>query len=512
MKLGRRRLASNDGKSKGSKVKGAQRFIVLSILFFVGSIADAQFAGQSVGRPSQTDESNTPTPMAGAPATPASQNLSLGVFSGSGKVDKPVPGEISISILEAIDRGIRHNLGLLLSQEQTASARAQYRRELSALLPNISGRASDSIQQINLAAFGIPLPAGLTSPVIGPFNVFDARAAMSETFLDFSALNRVHQAAENEKTARFTLQDARELVVLVVGNQYLLTQAAASRLETAKVQLNTAQTIFEQTQDLKKAGVSAGIDVLRAQVQMQTQQQRLLVAQNQLEQQKLTLARIIGLPVSQQFRLTDTIPYAPLPPLDFDQALAEAYKQRPEYLAAESRVRSAELALKASKAEHLPTAELNGDFGVLGKTLGSAENTYTISAGVRIPIFQGGRAQADIAQSESDLRQTRLQLEDLHNRVEQEVRSALLDVQSSNQQVAVAKQSIDLANEELKQTQDRFKAGVSGSLDVVQAQESVATANETYIQALYVNNVAKLTLARALGVAEKQTRAFLGGK
>ncbi|HWG48615.1 MAG TPA: TolC family protein [Candidatus Acidoferrales bacterium] len=492
-------------------MKGAQGLILLYFLLFMGSIADAQLPGQRANSTSQTDQSSTPV-AAPATANSASQGLLLGVFSGSGKVDKAVPGDIPISIVDAIDRGIRHNLGLLLSQEQTASARAQYRRSLSVLLPNISGRASDSIQQINLAAFGIPLPAGLTSPVIGPFNVFDARATMSETFLDFSALNRVHEAAENEKTARFTLQDARELVVLVVGNQYLLTVAAAARLDTAKVQLNTAQTIFQQTQDLKKAGVSAGIDVLRAQVQMQTQQQRVLAAQNQVEQQKLTLARIIGLPVSQQFSLTDKVPYAPLPPLDIDQALAEAYKQRPEYLAAESRVRSAELALKAAKAEHLPTAELNGDFGVLGKTLGSAENTYTISAGVRIPIFQGGRAQADVAQSESDLRQDRLQLEDLHNRVEQEIRSALLDVQSSNQQVAVAKQSIDLASEELKQTQDRFKAGVSGSLDVVQAQESVATANDTYIQALYVNNVAKLTLARALGVAEKQTRAFLGGK
>ena len=149
---------------------------------------------------------------------------------------------------------------------------------------------------------------------------------------------------------------------------------------------------------------------------------------------------------------------------------------------------------------------------MLGRNINSAENTYTISAGIRIPIFQGGRAQADIAQSESDLRQSRLQLEDLHNQVEQEVRSALLDVQTTNEQVLVAKQSIDLAGETLKQAQDRFKAGVSGSLDVVQAQESVATANETYIEALYSNNVAKLTLARALGVAEKQTKAFLGGK
>ncbi|HET9184457.1 MAG TPA: TolC family protein [Candidatus Angelobacter sp.] len=482
--------------------KGAQAIVLSVFLPFGGSFAIAQLPGQAPSQPQQQ-----PVP---APAPP--QNLSLDVFNGSGKIDKPTPGEIPISILDAIDRGIRHNLGLLLSQEQSESARAEYRRSLSALLPNLSGTVRDSVNQINLAAFGIPLPAGLTSPVVGPFNVLDARVAMTDTFLDFSARDRTHQAQENEKTAKFTLQDARELVVLVVGNQYLLTVAAGSRLAAANAQLTTARTIFEQAQDLKKAGVSAGIDVLRAQVQMQTQQQRVLAAQNQVEQQKLTFARIIGLPVSQQFRLTDTVPYAPLPPLNLDQALAEAYKQRPEYLAAKSRVRAAELAVSAARAERLPTGELNGDIGFLGQGVTNMENTYTISAGIRIPIFDGGRISADVAESESQLRQSRLQLEDLHNRVEQEVRSALLDVQTSNQQVTVAQQSIDLANEELKQAQDRFKAGVSGSLDVVQAQESVATANETYIQALYVNNVAKLTLARALGVAEKQTRVFLGGK
>lgn len=479
--------------------------VLCLIVLFVAIPAAAQLPGQAVAVPAQPEQQTA------APPT-APQNLSLGFFNGSGKVDKPVPGEIPISILDAIDRGIRHNLGLLLSQEQTQAARAQYRRSLSSLLPNISGRLGDSVQQINLAAFGIPLPAGLKSPLVGPFNVFDARAAMTETFLDFTALNRLRQSDENERTAKFTVQDARELVVLVVGNQYLLTVAAASRLDTAKVQLNTATTIFEQAQDLKKAGVSAGIDVLRAQVQLQTQQQRVLAAQNQFEQQKLTLARIIGLPVSQAFRLTDIVPYAPLPEFNLEESLARAYKQRPEYLAGQSRVRAAELALKAARAEYLPTAQVTGDTGWLGQRFTTTENTYSIAAGVRIPIFQSGRTEADIAQSESDLRQVRLQLEDLHNRVEQEVRSSLLDVQTSNQQVAVAQQSINLAGEELRQAQDRFRAGVSGSLDVVQAQESVATANETYIQALYLNNVAKLTLARALGVAEQQTKAFLGGK
>jgi outer membrane protein TolC len=168
--------------------------------------------------------------------------------------------------------------------------------------------------------------------------------------------------------------------------------------------------------------------------------------------------------------------------------------------------------VKAAKGEALPTASVNGDWGYLGQSFPTLENTYTLAAGVRIPIFQGGKVRADVAQAESDLHSAQLQLEDLHNRVEQEVRSALLDVKTSDQQVAVARQSINLSNEQLKQSQDRFQAGVSGTLEVVQAQEAVATSNEQYIQSLYVNNVAKLTLARALGVAEKQVKAFLGGK
>ncbi|HEX7286598.1 MAG TPA: TolC family protein [Candidatus Angelobacter sp.] len=445
--------------------------------------------------------------------TPLSTSVSpFGVFSGSGKVDKLVPGVVDLSILEAINRGLSHNLGLLLSQQQSAASRAQYRRQLSNLLPNISGRVADSVNQINLAAFGIPVPAGLSSPVVGPFNVLDARAVMTMNALDFNAINKVKQSAENENTARFNLQDARELVVLAVGNQYLVTQASAARLDTARAQLTTAQTIFQQTQDLKKAGVAAGIDVLRAQVQMQTQQQRVLAAQDSYEQQKMLLARIVGFPMAQQFRLTDKIPYAPLPALNLEESLAEAYQRRPEYLAAESRVRAAELGLKAAKGEALPTIQLNGDFGVLGGTFTKLENTYTAAAGLRIPIFQGGKVKADVAQAETDLRQAQLALEDLHNRVELEIRSALLDVNTSNDQVTVAQSSIGLAAEQLKQSQDRYSAGVSGSLEVVQSQEAVASANETYIQALYLNNVAKLTLAHALGAAELRAKAFLGGK
>jgi outer membrane protein TolC len=433
-------------------------------------------------------------------------------FNGSAMMDQLVPQVISMSLLDAINRGLRHNLGLLLSQQQTETARAQHRHDLSALLPNVNAGISDSVNQINLAAFGIPTPASLSSPIVGPFGLFQTQATMSTTLMDFRAFHQVRAAAENQLTAGFSLLDARELVVLSVGNQYLLTLAAAARVETAKAQLATAQSIFQQAQDMKKAGVSAGIDVLRAQVQMQAQQQQFLAAQNQYEQQKMRLARAVGLPVSQQFSLTDKVPYAPLPELNMEEALARAYERRPEYLAAASRVRSAELEVKAAKGEALPTVQINGQYGVNGPSPANSAQVYGLAGGVTIPIFQGGKIKADVALAETNLRQNKMQLEDLHNRVELEVRSSLLDVKTSNEQVAVAQQSIELAAEQLRQTQDRFGAGVSGSLDVVQAQEAVANANETYIQALYSNNVAKLSLAYALGIAEQQTKAFLGGR
>jgi outer membrane protein TolC len=237
-----------------------------------------------------------------------------------------------------------------------------------------------------------------------------------------------------------------------------------------------------------------------------------LAAQNQFEQQKMTLARTIGLPVSQAFELTDSVPYATFQPLDLPEALARAYQRRPEYLAAQSRTRASEFAVRAAKGEGLPTVEINGQLGLLGPAPGSAEGVYVLSGGVHIPIFQGGKVKADVAQAETVWRQNKLQLENLHGRIEFEVRSALMDVKTSEDQIAVAQQQIALAAEQLKEAQDRYAAGVSGSLEVVQSQEAVAGANENHIQALYLNNVAKLSLVRALGEAEQRTREFLGGK
>lgn len=478
------------------------RTCLASIFFFLlGLTASAQLPRAPESPPTASE----PQELQGTPAP------SLDAFNGSGIVDQPVAGVVKLGILDAMERGLRHNLGLLLSQQQTEVARSQHWRSLSALLPNVSARVSESIQQLNLAVFGLPFTVN-GSTIVGPFSVFDARAVMSQSLLDLNALNRLRASDENEKAARHSVQDARELVVLVVGNEYLLTLANGARLESARAELETAKTVFERSQDLKKAGVAAGIDVLRSQVQMQQQQQRVLAAENQLQKQKMQLARVIGLPVSQAFELTDTVPNAPTPPLELEEALMHAYARRPDYLALQARVRAAELQVKAARAEALPSIDINGDFGAIGRSVGSSRDTYSVAGTLRVPIFLGGRKKADVIQAQASLEQLHRQLEDLKGRIEFEVRSNSLDVKTTNDQVLVARQSIDLAGEQLKQAQDRYAAGVSGSLEVVQAQEALATANETYIQALYRNNVAKLLMARALGVAEQQARAFLGGR
>lgn len=503
--------ASKNHYRRDEKVSMRTHGVLVVLLFIAVLPLQAQFASTPSSNSSSSTSSAGSSDQQTSPVQVPLTTLQPGQFSGSGFQDKLVPGVIKLGVLDAIDRGLKHNLGLLLSQEETGTARAQHWRNLSLLLPNVTFRSTETVQRINLAAFGIPFTVN-GQTVVGPFGIFDARPALTQRVLDLSALSRLRSAGESEKAAKFTVDDARELVVLVVGNEYLLTISDASRLATTKAQLTTAQTIFQQTQDLKKSGLVAGIDVIRSQVQMQEQQQRVLAAENQLERQRMTLARTIGLPVTQQFELTDSIPYAPLPELNVEEALARAYQRRPEYLAAESRVRAAEIELKAAKQERLPTLEVNGDYGALGRSPGDSRATYTVAGGVRVPIFQGGRVRADVLDAQATLNQLRMQLNDLHSRIEFDVRSALLDVKTSNDQVAVAKQSIDLADNELRQAQDRLAAGVANNVEVVQAQESVAAANETYIQALYLNNIAKLTLARALGIAEQQTRAFLGGR
>ena len=424
---------------------------------------------------------------------------------------KPVPGVLNLSLQDALQRGLRYNLGLLLSNQGQRQAEGARLGARSRLLPDITTRTSYTAQQVNLATFGIPPIPGVP-PIVGPFEVFDTRGFVTQRILDFNSLNSLRAQSDATKAARYSYQDARDTVVLVVGGSYMQAVASAARIDAVRAQLQTATALYQQTLDMKNAGLAAAIDVLRSQVEMQAQQQRLLAVQNDFEKQKLALARTIGLPTEQAFALTDTMPFTPAPPITLQQAIEEAFRSRADYRSAESLLHAAEMAKKAANDERLPSLSFNGDYGDIGNRPTASHGTFTAAAALKIPIFQGGMVRADQLQADAQLEQRRAQVEDMRGRIEYEVRASFLDLKTAADQVNVAKSSVDLATQQLGQARDRFAAGVTDTIEVVQAQEALAAANDNYISALFAHNLAKLSLARALGVAEEASQKFLGGK
>ena len=428
-------------------------------------------------------------------------------YYGSISTGKATAEPLKLSVVDAVKRALQANLGLLLQQENERGVGAARVRALADLLPNVSGTLRESRQVINLEAYGFPAP----DPIVGPFNVFDARVALSQPVIDISALNDSRAAAFRQQAAKYGIRTSRDLVVLVAVNLYLETVAAGSRVDSAHAQQQTADQLLTQTQDLKTAGLVAGIDVLRAQVQAQTQRQRAIAAENDYEKLKLQLERAVGLPVGQPIVLTDAMPYAPVAPPPIETAVQRAIDGRPDYLEAKTRVDAARASERAAFGALLPSLRIDADFGGIGQTIAAAHNTYALAATVRVPIFDGGRTSARRIEAQSELRRREAELADLRGRIEYEVRAALLDLTAADQQVQAAKTNVDLAGQQLVQARDRFTAGVAGNLELTQAQEAVARASESYISALYTHNLAKASLARSLGIAESTITTYLGG-
>jgi outer membrane protein TolC len=466
----------------------------------------------SSGPSAYAPEANTSESSASEPASPASYSSTQSPFLSSVPEGKATGTVLPLSFKEAIDRALRSNLGLLLSSDSSLAARGKKWEELSRLLPNISASANQSAQQIDLAALGFRFNFPGVPPVIGPIGTFDARVYLSAPLFDWHSIQRERGARANEVAARYKYNDAREMVVLAAGNEYLLSLSAAARVDAAQAELETAQALFNKAQDQQAAGISPAIDTLRAQVELQTRQQQLIVARNNYAKQKLALARTIGLPPGQEFNLTDQAPYKPLTPMSVDQALQRAYMGRGDYQAAAQQVRAAEQFRRAATAEHLPTLDISGNYGAAGVNVGDSHGVFLAGATLAIPIFAGGRARADALQAEATLRQTRQQLESLRSQIDYDVRSALLDLSAANDQVQVARSALDLASQTLVQARDRFSAGVADNLEVIEAQDAVASANENYIGSLYAHNVAKVLLARAIGFAEQGVKQYLEGK
>jgi outer membrane protein TolC len=434
-------------------------------------------------------------------------------FSGS-VASEPVPGVVRISLQDAIDRGLKQNLGVLLSNADIQSARGQRWEQLSALLPHVTASPYVAASKTNLSEVGFSFKApGLTLPTaVGPFSYFDARVNVTQSLFDWKSISDARSAAQSLKSAEYTYKDARDLVVLAVGFTYLQAIADETRIETAKAQVETAQAIYSQASDQVNAGTSPAIDGLRAKVELQTRQQQLIQARNDFAIQKLTVARVIGLAPGQEFDLTDKSLYQPFESMSVEESLHRAYASRSDYQAAMAEVRAAEFSRNAAVAGYFPSLSFNSDYGTAGAHPSTATQVFDVRGTLSIPIFQGGSVHGALLQADARLAQSRERMANLRGQIDAEVRTALLNLQSSAEQVEVARSNIDLSDAALAQSRDRFSAGVADTVEVVQSQQAVASAHEQYITSLYSYNYAKISLARALGTAEAGVKEFFKGK
>jgi outer membrane protein TolC len=436
-----------------------------------------------------------------------------GPYTGSANSTNKLPFSGKLSLREAIQRGIAYNLGSVGVSEAVRQSHGESRAARSALLPNVNSNLTEVVRQVNLRAlgvrFGSPIP-GLTIPsVVGPFNYFDLRATLSQTVADLTALNNYRAASENVRANEFLSKDARDLVVLAVGGAYLQVIAAQARVASAQAQLETANALFRQASQERAAGLVAQIDVNRSQVQALTQEQRLVSLQNDLAKQKINLARLSGLPPSDAFELTDDIPFAPAPAVRLDDAIKQAFDQRPDLKAARAQVRVAERSEAAARAERLPSLTFNADYGAIGTNPAQSHGAFSVEGTLRIPIWPGGRTEGDIAQADAALVQRRAEVEDTISRIESEVRNAWLDLQAASTQVEVAQKNREVTEENLRLTRQRYEAGVTDNVEVVRSQDAVAAAEMDYISSVFAHNVAKLSLARSVGGAAEKLEQFL---
>ncbi len=447
-------------------------------------------------------------PQATAPAPgPGPQSpLFGGIPTGTA-----TPGPLPLSLADAIDRGLRGNLALILAEQGVRSARGSRLEAFGDVLPHLSGRLSAVRQKLSLEAFGFSGFPGIDSPVVGPFNVFDSRVLLTEE-LDLKGLYKARAEGERVEAARWTYQDTRELVVLVSGNLYLRTLAEQSRVEAARAETETARALHQLALDRKSAGVVPGVDVLRAEVELRSREQRVIEADTRLARAKLDLARAIGLPLGQEILLTDAMPSPVVPPLTLEQTMEMAFARRSDWKAAQARVRAAEASRRSALGEALPGLTLDADYGAIGQTYGGARNTFTLAGALRVPLFQGGRVAGKVLAADAALQSARAGVEDLRGRIDYDVRVAGLELKAAADRQAVAESARALAREQLRQAQDRFAAGVANNVDVVLAQEAVARAEEDWISTVYDFNLARATLGRAVGLVEDAFRQLVRGQ
>jgi len=495
------------------------RFLGFLLSFLALWMASQASAPAQTARPGAAPSSGTQSGGGNGQAsqTGAPSGATMGPQAGDPSYQRSVPqgtatpNAIPLSLGNAIDRGLKANLGLLTNEQSSREVRAQRLQALSGLLPQVTGQISAVEQQLNLQTVGLlfSLPGAAIPRIVGPFNYESALANVTAPVFDYRALSNFRASRENVKASVLSIKNARDLVVQAVGNAYLQIIADAARVTATQAEIEADNAVYMNAVHRHDAGTAIAIDVLRSQVELKQRQQTLVAVSNQFEKDKLTLGRVIGLPPGQQFSVADPAPSVPLAAISLQEALGKAYEHRPDFQAAKARVLAAQFSLRAAKAERYPAATVSGFYGAEGiGLLSNSHGVFNATGSIQFNIFDGGRIKGDILENDAELRNRRSEMDNLRGQIDYDVRNALLDLKSAGDQVDVARSNVELANLTLKQSRDRFTAGVTNTVEVVQAQQSVADANENLISAQFQYNVAKVSLARALGLAEEGIRTY----
>jgi outer membrane protein TolC len=450
-------------------------------------------------------------------------NSAENAYVGSVQAVPVTPGVRQLSLDDAIQLGIEHNLALTLARLNQKTAEAQKLQLANYLLPNISLHGEVGLHQFNLVAFGFkpslisefapafgfPPSVASSFPLIVKVNSQVGELNLSQALFTWSGWDAWKAGKANERAAYYAAQSSRGFVVLYVGTAYLKAIADSSQVDYARSLLKTDETILYQAQQAHLAGTAANLDELRARVQYQQQEQAVIAAENTFEKDKIALNRQIGLAPEQQIQLTDAAPYSDLGAVTIEQARQEAYSNRQDYQELKQQILSAELERRAIKHERYPSLSFNGNYGVTGVTGLVYHGTFTATGTLNIPIFHEAQFRGDADVAEAQLQELRTQMNDLTSKIDQQLRDSLLDLQSSQQLVEVSKSNVDLATTALDQSTQRFKAGVDDNLPVAQAQTTLAQAQEQYVNSVYQYNQAKLGLARNLGIVDTQYKNYI---
>jgi len=413
-----------------------------------------------------------------------------------------------LTLRDAIEKGLQANLSVLVANTRIEEAEGTRTRRLSAaLLPRVRSQSYANFQNRNLRAFGISAPG--FPAVVGPFSNYDFRIAADQNILDLQSYRSYKASQDVVEASKLDYQDARDLIVRSIAALYLDAQSAAARANAAQTRVSDSQALYQLAKSKHDAGTATGVDLLRAQVQLANDQQALLAAQNQYKQALLVLARNLGMSPSTPLELAEPLRFQALSPPAADVIVGSALLARSDYLSLASQRQQLVDQQQASRARYYPKLSLSGNYGGLGRSVGSVEATYVVQGQLDFTVFDRDR-NGEAQELASRVKRIDNQIADLRRGVEQDVRGALLNLESTAEQVAVAEQGQDLAERELKLTQDRFQSGVTNNIEVTTAQDQLARAQENYILAVSSYVDAKFALARAAGGTEKNIDQYLG--